>query len=550
MKDVIYVTGHKNPDTDSICSAIAYAEFKNKTGDIPALPIRLGELNRETEFILNYFGIEPPQLIETVKTQVSDLKIDNTAPISPDISIKMAWSIMKKHNVKTLPVVDGDDRLLGIASLSNVTSVYMDMWDNYILAKSNTKLDNILDTLSAKYIYVHDENLKIDGKIIIAAMLPNSAKMILESGDVVICGDRDDAQAAAIECGASLMIVSGNHVVSDKVINKAKVQGCSIISTPYDSFTSARLIIQSIPVRYVMSKDNIVSFSTDDFVEEIKDVMLETRYRSYPVIDDQSKVIGSISRYHLISKNRKKVILVDHNEKTQSVHGLQDAEILEIIDHHRIADVQTGLPIYFRNEPVGSTATIVSSIFFENGIIPSKKIAGILVSAIISDTLVLRSPTTTLVDKLMLRRLAEIAEINIDEYSKEMFKAGTSLKGRTVTEIFNQDFKAFSIDDLKIGVAQVTTMDLESFLDIKDSMLKHMNSKCEADGFNSLVLLITDILNSASEVLVVGKEKELIGKALNITLDEQGSGFAPGVVSRKKQVIPPITSAILSRNKK
>lgn len=545
MKNTIYITGHKNPDTDSICAAIAYAEFKNKTGSLKAIPVRLGEINRETQFILDYFGVAVPKLIETVKVQVSDLHIDNVAPVSPDISLKMAWNIMKKNNSKTLPVVDENDSLLGIATITNLFSSTMDVWDNDILSKSSTKLENIVDTLSANYIYIHDENLKLQGKIVTAAMHPESAESIIECGDVVICGDREDTQKVILDCGASLMIITGNHNVSSEIIELAKEVGCSIVSTPYDSFTASRLITQSIPISYVMTRDNIISFDTEDFVDEIKDVMLETRYRSYPVIDSDNKVTGTISRYHLISQNRKKVILVDHNERTQSVHGLEDAEVLEIIDHHRIADIQTGNPIYFRNEPVGSTSTIVASIFFENGIRPSKKVAGLLCSAIISDTLLFKSPTSTNVDKLMLKRLAEIANIDVDSFAREMFKAGTSLNNRTVDEIFHQDFKVFTLSNLKIGISQIGTMDIEGFSNMKNDMIALMDKKALENNFNLLVFMLTDILKGGSELLVVGKDKELVARAFNVKLNGTGV-YLPGILSRKKQVIPPITAAITS----
>jgi manganese-dependent inorganic pyrophosphatase len=543
MKDVIYITGHKNPDTDSICAAIAYAEFKNKTGNIPAIPIRLGAINRETKFVLDYFDIELPQFIETVKVQVADLNIDVVSPIAPDISLKMAWSIMKKNNLTTLPVVNEEDKLIGIVSVSNLTSSYMDVWDNAIIAKSNTTLENILDTLSAKCAFPQKEFLKPSGKIIVAAMQPRSVEEIIETGDIVICGDREDTQQIILNCKFTLMIVTGGHEVSDKVIAQAKEAGCMIISTPYDSFTTSRLITQSIPISHVMTKDNIVTFNTEDFVDEIKDVMIETRYRSYPVVDSNHNVIGSISRYHLISQNKKKVILVDHNERTQSVNGLEDAEVLEIIDHHRIADVETGQPIYFRNEPVGSTSTIISSIFFDNGIRPSKKIAGLLCAAIISDTLLFKSPTSTVVDKLILNRLSSIACIDVEKFAKEMFKAGTSLTGKTEEEIFHQDFKTFTLNGLKIGVSQVGTMDIEGFSSMKKDMLVLMEKKAIEHNFNILILMLTDIIKGGSELIVAGKDKEIVARAFNIKLSGN-SIYLPGILSRKKQVIPPISASI------
>lgn len=543
MKNIIYITGHKNPDTDSICSAIAYAEFKNKTGKIPAVPIRLGETNPETQFILKYFNVAEPELVTTVKTQISDLDIDIVAPISPDISLKMAWSIMKKKNIKTLPVIDENEQLAGVASVSNLASNYLDIWDNSILAKSKTPLENILDTLSAKCLYKTEAPFKITGKIIVVAMHPESTKSVIETGDIAICGDRDDSQCLVLNSKASLIIITGNHAPTEEVIKLAKTKDCTIILTPYDTFTASRLITQSIPIDYVMTRKNLVTFNTDDFIDDIKYTMLETRYRSYPVLDENNKVIGSVSRFHLISEKKKKIILVDHNERAQSVLGIEDAEILEIIDHHRIADVQTGQPIYFRNEPVGSTSTIVASIFFENGIRPSKGVAGLLCAAIISDTLLLKSPTSTLVDKLTLSRLAQIANLNVEEFAKEMFKAGTSLDGKTAEEIFHQDFKTFTLNTFKVGVSQVGTMYIEGFDTLKYDMIDLMNKKAKESGFDLLILMLTDILNGGSVLIAAGEYKEIVSKAFNVTLTDSGV-YIPGLVSRKKQVIPPITAAI------
>ena len=544
MKDVIYISGHKNPDSDSICAAIAYAEFKNRTEDTEAVPVRLGELNRETKFILDYFEVESPKLIETVKLQVSDLNIDKIAPVSPDISLKMAWNIMKKHNLKTLPVTDENEYLKGIVSVSNLTSTFMDVWDTNILSKSNTNLENILETLSAKPIFIYKETSTFKGKIIVTAMKPESIQCLIEEGDIAIVGDREDNQLISINAKSSLVIVTGTQEVSDTVIKKAEENGCTLISTSYDSFTTARLITQSIPVEYVMAKDNIISFSTEDFVDDIRDVMIETRYRSYPVVNIENRIIGSISRYHLISRNKKKVILLDHNERGQSVDGLEDAEVLEIIDHHRIADVQTGTPIYFRNEPVGSTSTIIGSIFFENGIRPSKKIAGILCAAIISDTLLFKSPTATNVDKMVLKRLAQIADLDVEIFAKEMFKAGTSLIDRTAEDVFHQDFKIFNLGNMKIGVSQINTMDIESFLPIKADMMDLMEAKASKENFNILIFMLTDILNVGSEIMASGPSKDMVSKAFNIKLNTKESVFLPGILSRKKQVIPPLSTAI------
>ena len=545
MKDIIYVTGHKNPDSDSICSAYAYAEFKNKTGNLPAIPVRLGNVNRETQYILDYFGVEAPQLLKTVKLKVEDLEFDRITPVSPEISLKTAWNIMSNKNIKTLPVADENDHLLGVLAISNLTSCYMDIWDNRILAKSNTSFENIVDTLSAKEIYVNEGTKSFPGKIVVSAMKPESMKDHIEEGDIAIVGDREEVQSALLDLNISLMIITGSHTPTSEIIEKAKEANISVISTPHDSFTTSRLIIQSIPVGYVMIKDKLVTFSTEDLVDDVKPVMVETRFRSYPVIDTDGKVIGAMSRYHLISNYRKKIIQMDHNERGQSVDGLEDADILEIIDHHRVADIQTSGPLYFRSEPIGSTSTIVGKCFFERGIRPSKQAAGLLCGAIISDTLLFRSPTCTPEDKQICLRLAEIAGINVEEFAKEMFKAGTSLKGKTVEEIFNQDFKPFTIGETKVGIAQVNTMDIEGFMPLKDDMLKYMDNKAKEAGLDMTLLLLTDILNEGSQILVAGDKPEIAEKAFNVKLNES-TAFLDGVLSRKKQVVPPITSAINS----
>ena len=545
MKDIIYVTGHKNPDSDSICAAYAYAEFKNKIGETETVACRLGNVNQETQFILDYFEAEAPKFLNTVKLKVEDLQFDNISPISPDISLKTAWTIMRDKNIKTLPVADENDHLLGVLSVANLTSCYMDIWDNRILSKSNTTLDNIVDTLSAKICYVNEDIKFFPGKIAVTAMQPDTMTEHIEEGDIAIVGDREEAQSALINLNVSLMIVTGGYAPSEKIINLAKEHGVTVIVTQHDSFTASRLIVQSIPVGYVMVKENIVSFTTDDLVDDIKGVMAETRFRSYPVLDENGRVVGTVSRYHLISNHKKKVIQVDHNERGQSVDGLEDAEVVEIIDHHRVADIQTNNPIYFRNEPVGSTSTIVAKCFFESGIRPSRKAAGLLCGAIISDTLLFRSPTCTPQDKYICKKLAEIAGINIEEFAKEMFKAGTSLKGKTVEQIFNTDFKPFTIEGTKVGISQVNTMDIEGFMPLKEEMLNYMDQKAKEAGLEMVMLLLTDILNEGSEILVTGAKPEIVEKAFNITLKDKGA-FLPGVLSRKKQVVPPITNAITS----
>ncbi|WP_294400697.1 putative manganese-dependent inorganic diphosphatase [uncultured Clostridium sp.] len=546
MENVVYVTGHKNPDSDSICAAYGYAALKNKTSDLPAVPVRLGSVNRETQFILDYFGVEAPKLLETVKLKVEDLDIDTIASIKPNLSLRNAWYLMRDNHVKSLPVVDEHERLIGILSISNLTSSFMDIEKNDILAKSNTPIENIVETLNATALYINEECKTYKGKITVTAMLPHSLREIIQEGDIAIVGDRPDVQEALIDINTSLIIITGSHVLSAELLEEAKKKGVTIISTPYDSFTASRLLLQSVPVGYVMATENLISFSKDELVEDIKDVMAETRYNSYPVTDDEGKVIGTVSRYHLISNHKKKVIQVDHNERGQSVDGLDEAEVLEIIDHHRVADIQTSNPIYFRNEPIGSSSSIVAKCYFEKGINPSKEVAGLLCGAIISDTLLFKSPTCTEQDKEICLKLAEIAGIaSVEDFAKEMFKAGTSLQGKTVSEIFHQDFKPFTMGETKVGVAQVNTMDIDGFMPLKDEMLNYMASEAKSNGYDVVMLLLTDILTEGSQVLVAGERYDYVEKTFNVELKDS-MAFLPGVLSRKKQVIPPLTAVVNS----
>ncbi|MGE5628540.1 MAG: putative manganese-dependent inorganic diphosphatase [Solirubrobacterales bacterium] len=541
MNDVIYITGHKNPDTDSICSALSYAELKKKLGTVNAKAVRLGSVSKETQYALDYFKVEAPELVESMKAQVSDLKYDDAETIKPDQSIKNAWERINKSKGKTLAVIDEEGKLIGIASQSTVTSTYMDVWDSEVIKKSGVKIENIIDTLNAKALYLSKDELR--GKIVVAAMHPDSADSFINEGDIVICGNRKDTEELVIRKKAALMIITGGHEVDNDTLEKAKAINCSIISTPYDTFTTSRLLPQSVPVKYIMSKENLVSFKVDDYVDDVKDIMLNTRFRSYPVLDSNGIVVGSLSRYHLISPSKKKIILVDHNEKSQSVNGLEDAELLEIIDHHRIADIQTSGPIYFRNQPVGCTATIVANMYFENGLEPSKEIAGLLCSAIISDTLLFKSPTATKADKVVVDRLAKVAGIEPEKYAKEMFRAGSSLSGKTAEEIFNQDFKEFGLGSLKLGVSQISTVDLEGLKPLKPDILTLMNNMVKNEKYDLLILMLTDILDEGSELIVIGERKDLAEKAFNVSIPGD-TVYVPGILSRKKQVIPPLQAAV------
>lgn len=544
MSDLVYVSGHRNPDTDSICSAIAYSYLLNATNKYNAVPVRLGEINRETEYVLKRFGVEHPVLLKTVKQKVEDLNYDKVTVFSKDLTLKTAWFLLKQQNLKSAPILDEHGQLLGLLSTSNIIEGYMDQWDSEVLKKAKTPVENVIDTLEANVIYLNESLKVVEGDIHIAAMSGSEAKKRIHENDVVIVGgDRSDDLEELISVKPSLIVLTGSLTADENVVKKCEEQGISIISTPFNTYQTSQQIVQAIPVEYVMIKGDIKTFSTDDTLDYMKEVMSETRYRGYPVIDLNNRCVGSISRFALLKGLRKKVILVDHNERGQSIPGIEEADILEIVDHHRVADIQTVGPLLFRGEPLGSTATIVTKMFDELDVEMPSHIAGLLLGAVVSDTLLFKSPTCTPVDTKIAKKLAEIAGVDIQEFAMEMFKAGTSLVGKTVDEIFNQDFKKFNFDNLQVGVAQVNSMDIEGFLPYKKDMLDYMNKFAEDNNLEFTLLLLTDIINANSEIFVGGPRPELVEKAFNVQLTEC-QGTLAGVISRKKQVVPAITAVM------
>ena len=544
MSDLVYVSGHRNPDTDSICSAIAYSYLLNATNKYNAIPVRLGEINRETEYVLKRFGVEHLVLLKTVKQKVEDLNYDKVTVFSKDLTLKTAWFLLKQQNLKSAPILDEHGQLLGLLSTSNIIEGYMDQWDSEVLKKAKTPVENVIDTLEANVIYLNESLKVVEGDIHIAAMSGSEAKKRIHENDVVIVGgDRSDDLEELISVKPSLIVLTGSLTADENVVKKCEEQGISIISTPFNTYQTSQQIVQAIPVEYVMIKGDIKTFSTDDTLDYMKEVMSETRYRGYPVIDLNNRCVGSISRFALLKGLRKKVILVDHNERGQSIPGIEEADILEIVDHHRVADIQTVGPLMFRGEPLGSTATIVTKMFDELDVEMPSHIAGLLLGAVVSDTLLFKSPTCTPVDTKIAKKLAKIAGVDIQEFAMEMFKAGTSLVGKTVDEIFNQDFKKFSFDNLQVGVAQVNSMDIEGFLPYKKDMLDYMNKFAEDNNLEFTLLLLTDIINANSEIFVGGPRPELVEKAFNVQLTEC-QGTLVGVISRKKQVVPAITAVM------
>lgn len=545
------VIGHRNPDTDSICSAICYANLKQAVTGEEYMPARAGHVNGETQFVLDYFGAEEPQLVEDVRTQVRDIEIRKTKGVADNISLKRAWNIMQENNVVTIPSVREDGTLEGLITVGDITKTYMNIYDSSILSKANTQYSNIIETLEAELIIGSAEAYFDQGKVLIAAANPDLMEFYIEPHDLVILGNRYESQLCAIEMGADCIIVCEGAAVSMTIKKIAQERGCTIIATTYDTYTAARLINQSMPISYFMTREHLITFNSDDYIDEIREVMASKRHRDFPILDKDGYYLGMISRRNLLGAKGKQVILVDHNEKNQAVAGIENAEILEIIDHHRLGTIQTMSPVFFRNQPLGCTATIIYQMYQEAGIKVEPKIAGLLCSAIVSDTLLFRSPTCTPVDEMAARALADIAGIDIEKYAMEMFSAGSNLKDKSDEEIFYQDFKRFTSGKVTIGVGQITSLNGGELDKLKGRMEAFMEKALENNGLNMIFFMLTNILTETTELICEGQGAlQLAGKAFHQDielLEEEGLKKPvlrlPGVVSRKKQLIPELMLA-------
>ena len=542
-KEKVYVIGHKNPDTDSICSAIAYADLRQKvTGQVHEAK-RAGHVNDETAYVLERFGVEAPKLLTDVRLQVRDLDIHEMQGLKPNASIRDTWERMRQEQAKTLPIVK-DDELVGVVSTGDIAKSYMDVYDSEILSKARTQYRNIIKTLDGTMITGNEHGYFMRGKVAIGASSPNLMEEIIEKDDLVILGDREEAQACAVNIDASCMVICKNAVVSQELIQKAKEQSIVIIQTPYDTFTTARLINQSIPVKFYMTSGPLTMFRMNDYVDDIKDIMAKKRFRDFPILDRHGRFKGFISRRRFLGASKKKVILVDHNERSQAVDGIEEAEIIEIIDHHRLGDIETVSPITFRNQPVGCTATIINQMYEENEIEVPREIAGLLCGAIISDTLLFRSPTCTPLDEKTAKKLAKIADIDLKQMAQEMFNAGSNLKGKSAEDICFQDFKQFTVNDTIFGVGQITSMSKEELAAIRDMMTEHLPKVLEAHNLNMIYFMLTDILAESTELLCVGTGARGIALSAFDLPDNAKSLMLKGVVSRKKQLIPVLVETM------
>ena len=540
----VVVIGHRNPDTDSICSAIAYAELKNKTSDLVCEARRAGRMNQETEFVLKKFGVTPPRMCTDVNPKIRDVDYREMPGIPGATSLRRAWEIMRDQKIDTLPITSAENDLEGIITVKDIATANMDVFDTGVLAKSQTSFRNILETLGGTMV-VGDENaVCTTGHIKIGTATPEMLESSVEKGDIVILTNRYESQLCAIEKEASLLIICNGSKVGHTIQRIADEMGVAIMTTPYDTYAAGKLISQCAPISYYMTREDILKFTLVTPVADVMRVMAKVRHRYFPILDEEGKYCGMVSRRNIIALRKRRIILVDHNEATQAVEGFDQAEILEIIDHHRIGSLETSGPVYFRNQPVGCTATIITQMYDENGVDIPPQIAGLLLAAILSDTLVFRSPTCTPLDEALAKRLAKIAGVDIDEFASEMFEAGEKLDGKTAEEVFLQDFKVFMCGDIRFGVAQGSYMTRKNLLAAEALLQPYLEEARNKQNVEDIYMLLTDVPKEESVVISDGRyASEVLSDGFETQPAEDGSFTLPGVVSRKKQFIPALMTA-------
>ena len=540
----VVVIGHRNPDTDSICSAIAYAELKNRTSTLVCEPRRAGKMNQETEFVLKKFGVTPPRMCTDVNPKIRDVDYREMPGIPGSTSLRRAWKIMRDQQIDTLSITSADNELEGIITVKDLATANMDVFDTAVLAKSRTSYKNILETLNGTMVVGNADAVCITGHIKIGTATPEMLESSVEKGDIVILSNRYESQLCAIEKEASLLIICNGAKVGRTIQRIADETGVAIMTTPVDTYAAGKLISQCAPISYYMTRDNILKFTLVTPVADVLRVMAKVRHRYFPILDEEGKYCGMVSRRNVIALRKRRIILVDHNEATQAVEGFDQAEILEIIDHHRIGSLETSGPVYFRNQPVGCTATIITQMYDENGVDIPPQIAGLLLAAILSDTLAFRSPTCTPVDENAAKRLAKIAGVDIEEFSTEMFEAGEKLDGKTPEEVFLQDFKVFMCGDIRFGVAQGSYMTRKNLQAAQALLQPYLEEARNKQNVEDLYMLLTDVPKEESVVICTGRyAAEVLSNGFESRPAADGSWTLPGVVSRKKQFIPAMMSA-------
>ena len=540
----VVVIGHRNPDTDSICSAIAYAELKNKTSDLVCEPRRAGRMNQETEFVLKKFGVKPPRMCTDVNPKIRDVDYRQMPGIPGSTSLRRAWEIMRDQQIDTLSITNADNELEGVITVKDIATANMDVFDTGVLAKSRTTYKNILETLGGTMVVGDEDAVCTTGHIKIGTATPEMLESNVEKGDIVILTNRYESQLCAIEKEASLIIICNGAKVGHTIQRIAEEMGVAIMSAPCDTYAAGKLMSQCAPIAYYMTQDDLIKFTLVTPVADVTRVMAKVRHRYFPILDEEGKYCGMVSRRNIIALRKRRIILVDHNEATQAVEGFDQAEILEIIDHHRIGSLETDSPVYFRNQPVGCTATIIAQMYDEKGVEIPQKTAGLLLAAILSDTLVFRSPTCTPIDVSTATRLAKIAGVEIEEFSTEMFEAGEKLDGKTPEEVFLQDFKVFMCGDIRFGVAQGSYMTRKNLQAAQKLLAPYLEEARNKQNVEDMFMLLTDVPKEESVVICNGRyAAEVLSEGFDTQPAADGSFTLPGVVSRKKQFIPALMSA-------
>ena len=537
----IYIIGHRNPDTDSICSAIGYAHLKQALGE-NVVAARAGKVNAETKYALEYFHMQQPLLLSDLYPRVKDVLLDCKIVVKQHDTLRQLGEIMRDHDLRSVPVTDSKGILVGIVTVSDLAKRYFQELGMANLSDMRVRYRDIIAAIDAKVLVDGIESDFIQGDVRIAAGSLKTIKAGIKENDIVLIGDRhDETIIDCVEQGISVLIITGNGRVSADVIEAAEARHMFVLSTPYDTYTTARLINQCVPVRRIMH-ENPVCFKPMDLLSDIKGTMEETHYRNYPVIEN-GRLVGLVSRDELTMPERDRVILVDHNERGQAVEGIEEAKIVEVIDHHRLGGIQTSEPIFTHAEPVGCTATIVANMHWQQDVDIPAPVAGLLLSAILSDTVLFKSPTCTPYDKKTAERLAEIAGVDLKEYGMAMLKAGSGIGDMTPMEIAKNDSKEFQMGDYHLLISQISVMDTKEVLGLEPQLIEAMTTICEKEGFDMSLVMVTDILEEATYLLYAGSPKTLIGEAFK--KDASGTYvYLPGVMSRKKQIVPPLSEAV------
>lgn len=546
MKDIIHIIGHKNPDTDSIMASIAYAELKRRLG-VNAVPCRIGDINTETAFILNKFDMHEPIYIQNARLKLYDLTFDKPILITKDKTIKEAWDRMCANNQSkgsknaALYVVDKEEHLLGVVSLSDISELLLNENGNISELMEETPIENIAEVLEGSIVYKPDRFRK-KGKIHMLSGKKADYSEYDFRDSIVVMSDDLNLQKHVINDGASCIILVDVDIVSPAVIACAKENGCIIVKTSLAYMQVARRIYQAVPVESIMGR-KIVSFNNHEYVDDVYKKMSQTRYRSYPVLNNQGKVLGAISRFHLLNYQKKKFILVDHNEMSQSIDNLKDAEILEIVDHHRLGDIETSSPVRFRNEIIGSTCSIIALMYREQQMKPEPKIAALMCYAIISDTMNFNSPTTTPIDKELAQELADIAGLELKSLAPELFKAVATLKGKSSSEILYNDFKEYVISDKRIAIGQINIADANELHEIRDEFVEYLEKINSINKFDLLMMCFTDVEGRGSNLMFIGELSWMVDEAFRDDIMDENY-FVDGIMSRKKQIIPSLSKVI------